>query len=120
MKLLLGCNRKSMYNINCEYRTSRRCVLILLFFPYQTPGVRGSFLAGGSFSVRRQLQQLGSPQEVVELLRLVFPAWSNNGWRLVAMSSGHQVEAPTPAEAAAALRGLALAARHSRLGVELR
>lgn len=73
-----------------------------------------------SATVRRQLMRVGSPQEAVDLLKAVFPAWAANGWRLVHVSSGGAVEAPTPAEAAAALRGIALAAKCSAFDVDLR
>jgi hypothetical protein len=45
----------------------------------------------------------------------VFPQWAANGFRLVHMSSGGQVQAPTPAEAAHALRGVAVASKRAAM-----
>jgi hypothetical protein len=53
--------------------------------------------------------------QVFAYLESVFPQWAANGFRLVHMSSGGQVQAPTPAEAAHALRGVAVASKRAAM-----
>jgi hypothetical protein len=53
--------------------------------------------------------------QLLVFLDETFPAWANNGCRLVHMGTGGQVEAPTPAEAAYALKGVGLAAKRAGL-----
>lgn len=53
--------------------------------------------------------------QLLAFLDETFPTWANNGCRLVHMGSGGQVEAPTPAEAAYALKGVGLAAKRAGL-----
>ncbi|KXZ54321.1 hypothetical protein GPECTOR_5g404 [Gonium pectorale] len=62
------------------------------------------------------LQQLSTPQQVLDFLELSYPAWAANGYRLVDMRSGRPVAAPSPAEAAHCLRALALTARRNEIG----
>jgi hypothetical protein len=65
--------------------------------------------------VQRTLLGFQHPNQLFALLRAVFPAWTANGCWLVSQSGPGVVSAPTPAEAAAAVKGLALAARRARL-----
>jgi hypothetical protein len=65
--------------------------------------------------VQRTLLSFQHPKQLFALLQAVFPAWAANGCWLVSQSGPGVVSAPTPAEAAAAVKGLALAARRAQL-----
>ena len=98
-------------------------------------------------TVQRALWSFSSPEALLKQLEFTFPAWSDNGCRLVGMTAGtaHRssssscgngssrgsgssssrdvileegrvvVAAPTPAEAAVALKGVAIAAKKAKL-----
>lgn len=66
-------------------------------------------------SIQRVILSCRHPRDVTGLLQAVFPAWCDNGCWLVSQSVAGVVCGPTPAEAAVALKGLALAARRARL-----
>jgi hypothetical protein len=65
--------------------------------------------------IQRTLLSFKHPNAVLALLQSVFPAWAANGCWLVSQMGPGVVAGPSPAEAAAALKGLALAARRAGL-----
>lgn len=65
-------------------------------------------------SIQRVLLSFHHPSGLLGLLSAVFPSWVSNGGWLVCQSGVGVVPGPTPAEAAVALKGLALAARRAR------
>jgi hypothetical protein len=65
--------------------------------------------------IQRTLLSFKHPDAVLALLQIVFPAWAANGCWLVSQTGLGVVAAPSPAESAAALKGLALAARRAGL-----
>jgi hypothetical protein len=93
-------------------------------------------------TVQRALWSFSSPEVLLKQLELTFPAWASNGCRLVGMTAGTAhassgsssssnsssssgegdvaggcvvVAAPSPAEAAVALKGVGIAARKAKL-----
>jgi hypothetical protein len=71
-------------------------------------------------AIQRTLLGFSHPRALLALLTAVFPAWAANGGRLLSLTGPGVVAGPGPAEAAAALKGLALAALRGRLnGVQL-
>lgn len=66
-------------------------------------------------SIQRVILSCRHPREVTGLLQAVFSSWCDNSCWLVSQSVAGVVCGPTPAEAAVALKGLALAARRARL-----
>ncbi|KAI8474797.1 MAG: hypothetical protein J3K34DRAFT_517884 [Monoraphidium minutum] len=70
--------------------------------------------AAAAARVRGALQRGDSPEQLLRLAEAAYPLWAANGCRLLDMARGAPVEAPGPAEAAAMLKGAALAARRRR------
>jgi hypothetical protein len=65
-------------------------------------------------AIQRALLGFHHPSQQMGLLAAVFPAWADNGcWLVDQLRPGVISPAPTPAEAAVALKGLALAAKRA-------
>lgn len=60
------------------------------------------------------------PDELLEYVSSAFPRWKANSYRLVHMAHSHAVPAPSPYEAATAIRGAALAAKTANFGANQR
>eukprot|EP00879_Flechtneria_rotunda_P018508 GHRR01019420.1.p1 GENE.GHRR01019420.1~~GHRR01019420.1.p1 ORF type:complete len:734 (+),score=290.90 GHRR01019420.1:100-2301(+) len=66
-----------------------------------------------SAAVQQHLKSFNSPEQLLQFLESQFATWSQNGCWLADQRKRGVVTAPTPAEAAAALKGVALAAKRA-------
>uniref|UniRef100_A0A383WBY4 RAP domain-containing protein n=1 Tax=Tetradesmus obliquus TaxID=3088 RepID=A0A383WBY4_TETOB len=66
--------------------------------------------------VQRRLLGFKQPEQLLAYIERCFPDWAANGCWLLHQQRAGVVPAPTPAEAAAALKGVALAAKRAGLG----
>lgn len=80
-------------------------------------GRRGGVAASAAVQAEVQQQLLGfaHPSQLLSHVEACFPAWAANGCWLVDQARLGVVAAPTPAEAATCLKGVALAAKRSGL-----
>jgi hypothetical protein len=66
-------------------------------------------------NVRKQLLSFSHPDKLLQFVAACFPTWAANGFWLVDQQQPGVVAAPTPAEAAAALKGVAVSAKRAGL-----